>query len=233
MNPVDYIKYLGMFIDKYLNWNHHVHNLSIQLSRANGILSKLRYNASLDILLQVYYGIFFSHLTFGCNLWGLTSEDNISKIEVLQRKCVRIITFAPFNSHSNDIFIELGLLKVRDLIALSQLKMVYDFQNFHLPSDLMSLFKLSSDVHSTDRELNSTVNRLLHIPKAKTTSYGLKSIRYQCPKLWNEVFKKGFIQIDDDKENNVKLCDIKSRKGFNNVLKKYFLYSIELEVIFY
>ena len=130
---------------------------------------------------------------------------------------------------------ELGLLKVRDLIALSQLKLVYDFHNFHLPSDLMSLFKLSSDVHSTDRELNSTVNRLLHTPKAKTIAYGLKSIRYRCPKLWNEVFKKGFIQIDDDKEKNVKLCDIKSRKGFNNALKKYFLcsHTIELEVIFY
>ena len=58
LKPVEYIKYLGMFIDKKLNWNQHVHNLSIQLSRANGILSKLRYNASLDICLQVYYAIF-------------------------------------------------------------------------------------------------------------------------------------------------------------------------------
>ena len=37
LNPVAYIKYLGMFIDKNLNWNQHVHILSIQLSRANGI----------------------------------------------------------------------------------------------------------------------------------------------------------------------------------------------------
>ena len=99
----------------------------------------------------------------------------------------------------------------------------------------MSLFKLSSDVHTIHRELNSTVNSLLHIPKANTTAYGLKSIKYQCPKLWNKVFKKGIIQIDDDKTNAIKLSDIKSRKGFNNVLKKYFLhsYTIELEVIFY
>ena len=83
--PVDYIKYLGMLIDKYLNWNYHVSNLCKQLSRANGVLSKLRYNAPLDICLQVYYSIFYSHLTYGCNLWGLTSEENISKIEVLQK----------------------------------------------------------------------------------------------------------------------------------------------------
>ena len=166
---------------------------------------------------------------------GFTSEENISKIEVLQRKCVRIMTFAPYDSHSNEIFMELGLLKVRDLISLNQLKLVYDFHNSHLPSDLMSLFQLSCDVHTTHRKLNSTVNNLLYIPKARTTTYGLQSIRYQCPKLWNEVFKKGFIQVDNDKNNNVKLSDIKTKKGFNNVLKKYFLhsYSIELEVIFY
>ena len=46
--PVDYIKYLGMFIDKYLNWSVHIHELSKKLSRSNGILSKLRYNAPLD-----------------------------------------------------------------------------------------------------------------------------------------------------------------------------------------
>ena len=99
----------------------------------------------------------------------------------------------------------------------------------------MSLFTLSSDVHTTHLELNSTVNSLLHIPKANTTTYGLKSLRYQCPKLWNKVFKKGFIQVDDDKNNNIKLSDIKTKKGFNNVLKKHFLhsYTIELEVIFY
>ena len=60
--------------------------------------------------------------------------------------------FAPFNAHSNDIFMELGLLKVRDLITLSQLKLIYDFHNFHLPSELMFLFKLSSDIHSTHRQ---------------------------------------------------------------------------------
>ena len=67
LTPVDYIKYLGMYIDKFLNWKQHVHELSKKLSRANGVLSKLRYNASLDTCLQVYYSIFFSHLTNGCN----------------------------------------------------------------------------------------------------------------------------------------------------------------------
>ena len=175
--PVDDIKYLGMYIDKYLDWKHHISILSKQLSRANGVLSKLRYNARIDICLQVYYSIFFSNMTYGWNLWGLSSEENISKIEVLQRKCVRIMSFAAFNSHSNDLFIDLGLVKVRDLISFNQSKLVYDFHNNQLPSDLMPLFKLSSDVHTISRELNSTINRLLYIPAVKNSTYGLDSIR--------------------------------------------------------
>ena len=33
--PVDGIKYLGMYIDKYLSWNVHIQQLSKKLSRAN------------------------------------------------------------------------------------------------------------------------------------------------------------------------------------------------------
>ena len=51
LTPVDYIKYLGMYLDKFLDWNQHIEELSKKLSRANGILSKLRYNAPLNLCL--------------------------------------------------------------------------------------------------------------------------------------------------------------------------------------
>ena len=113
LTPVNHIKYLGMYLDTYLDWSFHIYELTRKLSRANGILSKLRYNAPLNICLQVYYAIFYSYLINGCNVWGFTTEDNINKIQVLQNKCVRIMTFAPFNSNTDHIFIDLKLLKVK------------------------------------------------------------------------------------------------------------------------
>ena len=113
ITPVEYIKYLGMYLDRFLDWNHHVKELSKKLSRANGILSKLRYNVSLETCIQVYYAIFFSYLIIGCNVWGFTSEKNIKDIQVLQNTCARIMTSASFNSNTDQSFINLGLLKVR------------------------------------------------------------------------------------------------------------------------
>ena len=138
--PVDNIKYLGMYIDKFLSWDYHIQQLSKKLSRANGILSKLRHNAPIETCLQVYYAIFYSHLIYGCNIWGLSTEENLNKIEVLQKKCIRIMTFSDFNSHTNPLFIDLKLLKVRDIIKTQQLKLVYNFYNNSLPTDLKNLF---------------------------------------------------------------------------------------------
>ena len=234
--PVEHVKYLGMHLDSYLSWEYHIHELSKKLSRANGILSKLRYNSPFEVCLQVYYSIFYSHLIYGCNTWGLTTEENIEKIEVLQKKCIRILTFSDFNAHTNDIFKDLKVIKVRDIIKMQQLKVAYDFLNNSLPIDLMSLFTRSSDVHP-EFELNSSINNLLYIPRVNTTTYGIKSVKYHCAKLWNDFFKNGSIQVKDMQEKNsqIHLNKIKSVHNFKNALKRHFIYqySVEDEFIFF
>ena len=108
----------------------------------------------LETCLQVYYAIFYSHLIYGCNIWGLTTEGNLNKIEVLQKKCLRIMTFSAFNSHTNQLFIVLKLVKVCDIIKSQQLKLVYDFYNNVLPTDIQHLFTFSRDIHTTNLQLN-------------------------------------------------------------------------------
>ena len=229
LKPVDFIKYLGMLIDNHLNWNHHIDELCKKLSRANGILSKLRYDAPIKILTQVYYSIFHSHLINGCNLWSLTPRDeNIQRIERLQKKCLRIMTFAPFGAPTHQIFQNLELIKVRDIIRIEHLKLVRGFQDESLPDDLMDMFELSKK-HSTSMVLNSEVYNHLFIPQFNTITYGKKSLKYHCAKLWNETFKRtNTIQISDNQNDNIKLSEIESNKRFKYVLKRHFLYKYSL-----
>ena len=67
----------------------------------------------------------------------------------------------------------------------------------------MNLFTYCSEVHSVPRELNSTVNKLTHIPKVKITTYGIDSIRYHCAPLLSKSLKKGEINVDEDRNKNV------------------------------
>ena len=84
--PSKYVKYLGFYIDENLSWGTHINELSKKLSRANGVLAKLRYFAPKKIVLLVYYtiignifpGLFPMYLFiptvqtphFGCKLTG-------------------------------------------------------------------------------------------------------------------------------------------------------------------
>ena len=42
-------------------------------------------------------------LMFLIPVWTLTKNINIDLISILQKKCLRIINFASFNSHTNDV----------------------------------------------------------------------------------------------------------------------------------
>ena len=121
-------------------------------------------------------------------------------------------------------YIDLGLLKVREVIKTNQLKIVYDFFDQKLPDDLMSLFVLSSNIHSTNQVLNSAINNLIHIPSFDTISYGRNSIKYHCARLWNETFPTGFIQVNADRTKDIHLSKINSIHYFKKTLKKRFLY---------
>ena len=91
-------KYLDVYIDKLLSLDYHIQNNI--LSQVNGILSKLRYNVPIEVLLQVYHATFSSYLSYGCAVCGVTSEKNILKIETIQKKSLKILTFSDLHSHT-------------------------------------------------------------------------------------------------------------------------------------
>ena len=168
-------------------------NLSKNLSIANGILSKLRYNAPIATCLHVYYATFYSHLTYGCKVWGLTSNKNLNEIEIFQRKCIRIITDSDFRSPTNHLFIRHKILKVREILDLNQLQLAFNFLDKSLPSNL-NLFQSNDEIHTYHTRFN------FYIPSVDTSIYGINSIKFHCPNLWNKTWVNGITIDNDSKE---------------------------------
>ena len=204
------VKYLGMYLDQHLTWEYHINQLSKKLSRANGIISKLRHNAPIKTCLQVYYAIFYSHLIYGSSIWGLTYEKNLESIRLIQKKCIRLLTFSEFRCPTNKLFCDLQLLKVDDIIKIQQLKLIFEFKNNMLPSELNKLFKLTNQNHNY--ETSSSFKNFLFIPQINTVSYGSKSIKYRGPYLWNDTCN-----------NNPSLNEVQSTIQLKKNLKNYFL----------
>ena len=66
-------------------------------------------------------------MTYGCLVWSLTTIKNMDCISILQKKCLRILNFAPLNSHTNSLFLLDKVIKFTDVIKIEQLKLVFQF----------------------------------------------------------------------------------------------------------
>ena len=70
---------------RYKPWiSKRILNSIIRKNRANGILSKSRHYVSPNILKEIYYAIFSSHLTYGSQIWGQSINSYIDKISIIQ-----------------------------------------------------------------------------------------------------------------------------------------------------
>lgn len=58
INPVNQVKYLGLYLDEHLSWNVHLNQLKPKLFRANGILTKLRYYVQRTTLKSIHAALF-------------------------------------------------------------------------------------------------------------------------------------------------------------------------------
>ena len=159
--PSDHVKYLGIFIDNNLSWDYNTIQLSIKLSRTNGILSKLRHFTPLSSLISVYYSLFYSHVTYGCSVWSLTKMSNINKFNIVQQKCI-CINFKKYNEHTSPLFVDNKLLKLNDIIETSYVKLMFNFINNKLPPDLCNMFQYSFTVHNYNTR--NVSNQGLYIP---------------------------------------------------------------------
>ena len=79
----DQYKYLGVVIDKNLNWKQHVEYISTKISKACGILSKLRHCLNSPVLIDIYNALINSYVRYGIIVWGNASESTLKPLQLL------------------------------------------------------------------------------------------------------------------------------------------------------
>ena len=110
------VKYLGIYIDSNLNWKMQIDNICKKIRRSIGLLTKIRFYVSQKILIQLYYAIIYSHLSYGLIASGSASQTSLKPLVTLQKKAIRIMTFSKFDAHSSPLFKATNIVKFIDLI---------------------------------------------------------------------------------------------------------------------
>ena len=96
---------------------------------------------------------------------------------------MRLIT-SNFQAHNTPIFKNLKILKLQGIIKFNTLKLIYLYYKDQLPLKIKYIFTTNESVNP----YNTRGGKLLFIPQVNTTRYGIKSLRYNGPVIWNDFF---------------------------------------------
>ena len=215
------IKYLGVLIDSTLSWKDHISKISNNLSRAIGILYKIRPFVNTKIMKDIYYALIYSHLVYAIEVWGSACDTHLSNIMTQQKRSVRVMSYkdqfpdlpGPLYP-STPLFKKLEILKIKDIFLLQISKFIHKCVNSNIIDNFNQWFTLNKDVHFHRTRANfrissqETTNNLF-IPFGRTTNYGLKKVKVNGPKIWNSL--------------PINLRNYKSLNTFKILLKKYLL----------
>ena len=91
LERVESTKFLGVTIDKNLNWEEHRAKLSKKLATCSGILNRIKDNIPQELHKDLYHTLFESHLTYGITVWGGVSEAKLEPLFKAQKKCIPIM----------------------------------------------------------------------------------------------------------------------------------------------
>ena len=120
------IKYPGLVIDCFLSWHDHIDHISSKISKSVNIIAKLKRHVTTQSLISIYYALVYPYLNYGCILWGNNYEAPLSQLVKLQNKVVRVINNVPLRDHITPHYVNLGLIKLPNIVKLNTCQLFYD-----------------------------------------------------------------------------------------------------------
>ena len=153
-------KYLGILMDKSLNYKNHINKLKAKLSVHSGVICKLRHYIPKHILLMYYNSHVKPIIQYGVLVYGCTSSNNLLPILRQQKKILRIILGKRQWESVYDDFFRMKILTVYELYA-------YDLLIFSLRS--------LNNVHA-DPALNELFSKISHQRRTRNSDKGYLKI---------------------------------------------------------
>ena len=108
IEKVEQFKFLGSTLDSNLNWKKHSDNITNKCSQIIGILNRLKQILPLSIKIMLYNALLLPHIKYCLVTWGYQCK----RINILQKRAIRLITLTNYNSHTAPLFKKLTLSKI-------------------------------------------------------------------------------------------------------------------------
>jgi hypothetical protein len=112
------VKYLGLWLDKRLTWNHHLRSKRLELNaRLKTLYWLLRAESKLKLKQKILlYKVLLQPLwSYGIQIFGSTARSNLRTIEAFQSKFLRLIVGAPYYVTNETLHRDLKMPSVKEV----------------------------------------------------------------------------------------------------------------------
>lgn len=176
---VESTKFLGLHIDNKLSWNFHIDHVANKISSGLFALYRLSKFCKLESLKLVYYAHIHSHIAFGISVYGGTSQSNMDRLLILQKRAIRIMLKLDWQASVKDKFVELGILTIYSNYIYQCILYTIQTQNS------VSLVGDFHQYHTRNRNNYAIQPHRLRFFEKKTTYIGAKCYNALSPALKN------------------------------------------------
>ena len=173
-------KLLGVTIDKNLNFKSHVSNLCKRASQKLHALARVSAFMNPDTLRLLMNSFIKSHFSYCPLIWMFHDRALNAKVNKIQEIALRIVYK---NSHADYE----TLLKLDNAVSIHQRNLQYLMIEIYKTKKNLNPSFMSEIFEARDVQYNLRNKNTLGIPNAKTTSYGIETVRYLGQKLWQTL----------------------------------------------
>ena len=127
------IKYLGITLDEFLNWNEHVANIIKSLNSLFSVFYNIRRYLTFEHIKVIYYTMVYSRIKYGICAYGFAKKENMDKVQILQNKLLKVLLEMKWRTPTNELHNKLDILLVNDLFFQEISTFVYNYLHGNLP----------------------------------------------------------------------------------------------------
>ena len=81
-------------------------------------MRKVKHILTTNHLLTLYYSLAYPYIDYSITLLGTSHKTHTNRIFIMQTKAIRIIAGAKYNKHTNPMFKDLKILKLKIYIYI-------------------------------------------------------------------------------------------------------------------
>lgn len=206
---VNEIKYLGIIVDRNLDFKSNTENVCKKVAKKIGVLARLARNLTTAARKNIYTAVIAPHFDYCSTLLFLCNETYFDKMQKLQSRAIRIILGTRTHTSRERMLKDLKWLTVKQRIFYTTLTFIFRMKKGFLPEYLSEMMSFNSDYH---RYPTSTRNDF-RIPKKNSEA------------AKNFLFDKGLKEYNDlPKELKGENCET----TFRRKLKEHLMATIRL-----